>query len=107
MTPTLAQAIVVSQDPDHYGLNVAIIGEMGGQMPTLPVRVASHGPRARAVPSASQTDPNTRAALEELQRKFGTKVLLHASAPGKPGQLIFEYYDSSDLARIYDSLMQH
>ena len=70
-------------------------------------RLAAHGPRARAIPSTSQSDPNTRAALEELQRKFGTKVLLHASAPGKPGQLIFEYYDSSDLARIYDSLMQH
>ena len=70
-------------------------------------RLAAHGPRVRAIPSTSQSDPNTRAALEELQRKFGTKVLLHASAPGKPGQLIFEYYDSSDLARIYDSLMQH
>ena len=71
-------------------------------------RLAAHGPKARAIPSASQSDPNTRAALEELQRKFGTKVLLHASAPGKPGQLIFEYYDSSvTWLGIYDSLMQH
>src|SRR3984957_6991140 len=88
-------------------LDLARRAARGGMSVRQLERQAARGPRSRAIPSASQSDPNTRAALEELQRKFGTKVLLHASAPGKPGQLIFEYYDSSDLARIYDNLMQH
>jgi ParB family transcriptional regulator, chromosome partitioning protein len=51
-------------------------------------------------------DPNTKAAIEEMQRKFGTKVLLQPLRPGRPGQLIFEYYDPSDLTRLYDQLMR-
>ena len=38
-------AIVVSQDPDTYSLNVSVIGFLGNQMPSLPVKVLTHGPR--------------------------------------------------------------
>ena len=51
-------------------------------------------------------DPNTRWALEELQRRFGTKVLLRENRPGHPGQLIFEWYDANDLTRLYEQLMR-
>lgn len=43
--PPIVHAVVLSQDPDNYGLNVMVVGIGGGQMPSLPVRVASHGPR--------------------------------------------------------------
>lgn len=45
MVPHVAMAMVVSQDPDHYAVNVTIQGIFGGQMPTLPVKVLTHGPR--------------------------------------------------------------
>jgi len=69
-------------------------------------RLAARGLRPKAPPSVSPTDPNTKAALDELQRRFGTKVLIHVSRPGRPGQLAFEYYDAKDLARLYDLLMR-
>ena len=68
-------------------------------------RLATRGPRARAIPSINQPDPNAKAALEELQREYGTRVLIRPRRSGKPGQLIFEYYDDSDLTRLYDQLM--
>jgi ParB family transcriptional regulator, chromosome partitioning protein len=68
-------------------------------------RLASRGPRSRAIPSINQPDPNTKAALEELQREYATRVLIQPRRSGKPGQLIFEYYDDSDLTRLYDQLM--
>lgn len=43
--PPIAHAVVTSIDPDNYAVNVMILGFGGGQMPSLPVRVASHGPR--------------------------------------------------------------
>ncbi|MGH7836512.1 MAG: hypothetical protein ACREQC_01660, partial [Candidatus Binataceae bacterium] len=63
-------------------------------------------PRASASAAALQADPNAKAALEELQRAYGTRVLLQTHRHGKPGQLIFEYYDSSDLTRLYDLLIK-
>jgi ParB family chromosome partitioning protein len=68
-------------------------------------RLATRAPRSRAIPSINQPDPNTKAALEELQREYGTRVLIQPRRSGRPGQLIFEYYDDSDLTRLYDQLM--
>jgi ParB family transcriptional regulator, chromosome partitioning protein len=68
-------------------------------------RLATRGPRTRPTASIRQPDPNTKAALEDLQREYGTRVLIQPRRSGKPGQLIFEYYDDSDLTRLYDQLM--
>jgi ParB family chromosome partitioning protein len=68
-------------------------------------RLAARGSRQRPELSPVAVDPNTRAALEELQRKFGTRVELRPLRPGRPGQLAFEYYDAGDLTRLYDQLM--
>lgn len=58
------------------------------------------------VTSAPAVDPNTKAALEDLQREYGTRVQMSPCRPGKPGRLAFEYYDDSDLTRLYDQLMR-
>lgn len=43
---TMAMATVVSQVGDQYGVNVVLDGgSLGGQMPFVPVDVATHGPR--------------------------------------------------------------
>jgi ParB family chromosome partitioning protein len=68
-------------------------------------RLATRPPRSRAIPSINQPDPNTKAALEELQREYGTRVLIQPRRSGRPGHSIFEYYDDSDLTRLYDQLM--
>ena len=62
----------------------------------------------RAKPDRQPTaiDPNTKWALEELQRKFGTKITIHPLRAGRPGQLVFEYYDAADLTRLYAQLMR-
>ncbi|MGA2357111.1 MAG: ParB/RepB/Spo0J family partition protein [Terriglobales bacterium] len=78
----------------------------GGMTVRQVERLAARGPRMPPVPTSRSVDPNTKAALEDLQRRFGTRVLLHSGKVGGAGQLIFEYYSDSDLARLYDQLMR-
>jgi ParB family chromosome partitioning protein len=61
------------------------------------------GPRATV--AAAELDPNTRAALEELERELGTRVLLRPPRGKKAGQLVVEYYDASHLMGLYDRLL--
>jgi ParB family chromosome partitioning protein len=77
----------------------------GGMTVRQVERLASRGTIQRHSPTPLQTDPNTKAALEDLQREYSTRVLLHPKRGATPGQLIFEYYDDSDLTRLYDQLM--
>lgn len=51
-------------------------------------------------------DANIRAALEDLQRHLGTKVLLREKTKIRPGQLVLEYYDDGQLMGLYDRLMK-
>jgi len=68
-------------------------------------RVATRKPRTTATGGDALIDPNARAALEELQRKYGTRVSLRSNPNGKSGQLVFEYYNDSDLVRLYELLI--
>jgi ParB family transcriptional regulator, chromosome partitioning protein len=66
---------------------------------------------ARRVRSASPVisipqDANIRAALDELQRHLGTKVLLREKTKMRPGQLVLEYYEEAQLMGLYDRLMK-
>jgi ParB family chromosome partitioning protein len=69
-------------------------------------RLASR--RARGTSSVTEThvDANIRAAIDELQRHLGTKVLLREKTKIRPGQLVMEYYDDAQLMGIYDRLMK-
>jgi ParB family chromosome partitioning protein len=62
--------------------------------------------RSRApVPSVTPTiDPNTRAAIEQLQQTLGTRVTLREPSRTRAGELVIEYYDAAQLAGIYDRL---
>jgi len=68
-------------------------------------RLAARSSRPRSGPIASQIDPNTKTAIEELQREYGTRIFIVPTRGSRPGQLTFEYYDNSDLARLYDRLI--
>jgi ParB family transcriptional regulator, chromosome partitioning protein len=78
----------------------------GGMTVRQVERFAARSLKGRVAPPAIQPDANTKAAIEELQRKYGRGVHLHPAQRKKAGQLIFEYYDNSDLSRLYDYLMR-
>ena len=56
-------------------------------------------------PSLTEHDPNTRAALEELERHLGTRVTMRSQTKNKPGQIQIEFYDNDQLNGIYEKLM--
>jgi ParB family chromosome partitioning protein len=69
-------------------------------------RLASRRSRNAAAATEVHSDANIRAALEDLQRQLGTKVLLRQKTKLRPGQLVLEYYDDAQLMGIYDRLMK-
>jgi len=77
----------------------------GGMTVRQVERSAARPPRQPAIASAETEEPNAKAALEELQKRFGTRVLLQKKIGGG-GQISFEYYNDSDLARLYDQFMR-
>jgi ParB family transcriptional regulator, chromosome partitioning protein len=69
-------------------------------------RLASRRSRGANAPAEIHVDANIRAALDELQRHLGTKILLRQKTKMRPGQLVLEYYDDAQLMGIYDRLMK-
>jgi hypothetical protein len=70
-------------------------------------RLASRRSRGNAGQIAeARVDANIRAALEDLQRHLGTKILLRQKTRLRPGQLVIEYYDDAQLMGIYDRLIK-
>jgi ParB family transcriptional regulator, chromosome partitioning protein len=61
--------------------------------------------RNRSVVPPTPPDPNVRAALEELQRALGTKVVLRQRRGSRPGLLGIEFYDDQQLIGLYDRLL--
>jgi ParB family chromosome partitioning protein len=78
----------------------------GGMTVRQVERLASRAAHPKGERAAPLIDPNAKAAIEELQRRFGTRVVLQPLRPGHPGQLAFEYYNPDDLMRLYDRLMR-
>lgn len=100
-----ARALLAINDPkERYDLARRIA--RGGMTVRQVERLATRSSRTRPAPTVTVVDPNTKAAIDEMQRKFGTKVFVMPLRPGRPGQLIFEYYDPADLTRLYDQLMR-
>jgi ParB family transcriptional regulator, chromosome partitioning protein len=69
-------------------------------------RLASRRSRGGSAPVEIHLDANIRSALDELQRHLGTKVLLRQKTKLRPGHLVLEYYDDSQLMGLYDRLMK-
>ncbi|HTT33792.1 MAG TPA: ParB/RepB/Spo0J family partition protein [Methylomirabilota bacterium] len=69
-------------------------------------RLASRRSRNAQSQTEVHLDANIRAALDELQRHLGTKVLLRQKTKMRPGQLVLEYYDEAQLMGLYDRLMK-
>ena len=69
-------------------------------------RLAARRARAGSVAAGVPHDANIRAALDELQRHLGTKVLLREKTKLRPGQLALEFYEDAQLMGLYDRLMK-
>jgi len=69
-------------------------------------KLAARRARGQRPATEVQMDANIRAAIEDLQRHLGTKVVLHQKTKVRPGQLIFEYDDDAQLMGLYDRLMK-
>lgn len=69
-------------------------------------RLAARRAHTSARPTEPLLDANSRAAVEELQRHLGTRVSLRPGTKTRPGQLIIEYYDDSQLRALYERLMR-
>ena len=60
--------------------------------------------RSRSAEVTQIPDPNTRAALEDLQRELGTRVILRPPVGKRPGQLVIEYHEDRQLFALYERL---
>ena len=69
-------------------------------------RLSARRSRGNKATAEIHMDANIKAALEEMQRHLGTKVLLRQKTKMRPGQLVLEYYDDAQLMGIYDRLMK-
>ena len=52
-----------------------------------------------------QTDPNVKAAIQEMERVLGTRVRISEKGK-KGGKIEIDYYSSEDLDRIYDTIVR-
>jgi ParB family chromosome partitioning protein len=70
-------------------------------------RMATRRVRGRAQQGLVEAqDPNRLAAIDELQKHIGARVILHMPANGRAGQLILDFYDEDQLHGLYERLMR-
>jgi ParB family chromosome partitioning protein len=100
------RALLAVADP-QLRMRYAQRASRGGLTVRQIERLAARRARSAAAPGPTDHhDANIRAALEELQRHLGTKVLLRERTKLRPGQLVLEYYDDTQLLGLYDRLMK-
>ena len=63
-------------------------------------------PAPKPPAKGQESDPNIRAAESKLRRHFGTKVRIVQSSNSSSGKIELEFYNQSDLDRIYSLLTQ-
>jgi ParB family transcriptional regulator, chromosome partitioning protein len=105
LTAGHGRALLAVGDP-QLRMRYAQRAARGGLTVRQVERLASRRARTASNDAEGPSDPNIRAALEELQRHLGTKVLLRQKTKMRPGQLVLEYYDDAQLMGIYDRLMK-
>jgi ParB family transcriptional regulator, chromosome partitioning protein len=67
--------------------------------------IAGANPSLAVVPARPRDDANMRSAESKLRRRFGTQVRLLPSQKGVGGKIEIEYYNDSDLDRLYQLLI--
>jgi ParB family transcriptional regulator, chromosome partitioning protein len=99
------RALLAVADP-QLRMRYALRASRGGLTVRQIERLAARRARSGAAATPAHQDANIRAALDELQRHLGTKVLLREKTKMRPGQLVLEYYEDAQLMGLYDRLMK-
>ena len=66
--------------------------------------IAGASPATATMPPPKRDDANIRAAENKLRRRLGTQVRVLPSQTGAGGKIEIEYYNDSDLDRLYQLL---
>ena len=107
LTAGHGRALLAVPDPQlrmRYAQRAARGGLTVRQIEKLAARRSDATPPP--LPAKIRLDPNIRAALEELQRHLGTRIILRLKTRTRPGQLVLEFYDDAQLMGLYDRLMK-
>ena len=99
------RALLAVADP-QLRMRYAHRASRGGLTVRQIERLAARRVRGASTVISIPKDANIRAALDELQRHLGTKVLLREKTKVRPGQLVLEYYEEAQLMGLYDRLMK-
>ena len=99
------RALLAVADP-QLRMRYAHRASRGGLTVRQIERLAARRVRGTSPVMSVPQDANIRAALDELQRHLGTKVLLREKTKMRPGQLVLEYYEEAQLMGLYDRLMK-
>src|ERR1700675_3702464 len=94
LTAGHGRALLAVPDP-QLRMRYAQRASRGGLTVRQIERLASRRSRGGIAPTEVHVDANVRAALDELQRHLGTKVLLRQKTKMRPGNLVLEYYDDA------------
>lgn len=62
-------------------------------------------PPPASTPSERTSDANTRAAESKLRRRLGTQVHILPNQSGEGGKIEVQYYNETDLQRVYEMIM--
>jgi ParB family chromosome partitioning protein len=62
-------------------------------------------PPPASAPSERTSDANTRAAESKLRRRLGTQVHILPNQSGEGGKIEVQYYNETDLQRVYEMIM--
>jgi ParB family transcriptional regulator, chromosome partitioning protein len=69
------------------------------------IKLANLPKESRGEQPAPNQDPNVRAAETKMRRHLATQVRIHPVVSGRPGRIEIEFYNSTDLDRLYDTIM--
>jgi ParB family chromosome partitioning protein len=105
ISPGHGRALLAITDP-KLRVSCAQRASRGGLTVRQLERMATRRSRTPVAPAPPTIDPNTRAAVENLQQALGTRVTLREPTRTRAGELVIEYYDSAQLAGIYERLMK-
>ncbi|MGI8656335.1 MAG: ParB/RepB/Spo0J family partition protein [Pyrinomonadaceae bacterium] len=71
-------------------------------------RIVANGSSTETiVPAVKRDDANVRAAESKLRRRLSTQVRVLPSQSGKGGKIEIEYYNKTDLDRVYQLLIRN
>lgn len=71
-------------------------------------RIVANGSSTETiVPAVKRDDANVRAAESKLRRRLSTQVRVLPSQSGKGGKIEIEYYNETDLDRVYQLLIRN